>query len=350
MTVTNTVSKIILAEPRGFCAGVNRAIDIVNLALEQYGTPLYVRHEIVHNHHVVNDFKSRGVIFIEQLDEVPDNSVLIFSAHGTSPNVIEAAKNRGLRFVDAVCPLVTKVHLEIAKAIKLSKKVLYIGHRGHQEVLGAMGYAENNIDQGTKATVNQHLKPNQDIYLIDTIDDVMKLTDLLKDEELVVATQTTLSLFDTAAIVERLKESFTKIQFPKSDDICYATTNRQEAVTDLVRHCDRVLIIGSENSSNTLRLLELAQKELGNPAHAQLVPNPDEFILTEDLIGKRVGISSGASAPETLVQSLIAKLIGLDSYDFDAVSKAYQDQVIETLQIKEEKVNFPLPKELRIKP
>lgn len=313
MQTKTSISKIILAQPRGFCAGVNRAIEIVDIALELYGTPLYVRHEIVHNHHVVNDFKERGVIFVEALDEVPDGSRLIFSAHGTSPEVLERARARGLQFIDAVCPLVTKVHLEIDKAIKSGKKVIYIGHKGHQEVLGAMGYARDD----------------QDILLVETEDDVEALLPSLRDTPLVVATQTTLSLDDTAKVVAKLKSSFTNIEFPKSDDICYATQNRQDAVKELAKVADYILIIGSKNSSNTLRLLELARK-LGK--QAELVPNPDEFEAGSELNGKVVGISSGASAPEFLVETLVSKL-GAER--------------VETLAYKEEHVEFPLPPELR---
>lgn len=304
-------TKIILAQPRGFCAGVNRAIEIVDIALKLYGTPLYVRHEIVHNHHVVNDFKNRGVIFVENLEEVPDAARLVFSAHGTSPHVIEAAQRRGLQFIDAVCPLVIKVHVEIAQAIKQGRKVIYIGHRGHQEVLGAMGYGSD-----------------KDIYLVESVNDVRDLASELASESLIVATQTTLSIDDTALVVEELKKTFQNIQFPKSDDICYATQNRQDAVKELVALCDYVLIIGSNNSSNTLRLLELARK-LGKPA--DLVPDPETFVPSIDLAGKVIGISSGASAPEFLVDTLINKL---------------SNPPVEILNFKEEHVLFPLPKGL----
>ncbi len=333
MLTQTTISKIVLAQPRGFCAGVNRAIEIVDIALRLYGTPLYVRHEIVHNHHVVNDFKNRGVIFVETLDEVPDAARLIFSAHGTSPEVLERARRRGLQFIDAVCPLVTKVHIEIDKAIKSGKKVIYIGHRGHQEVLGAMGYAHHNLDKGNKETFRDNLKPSQDIYLVETVNDVEALIPLLKHEALVVATQTTLSLDDTAQVVNKLKTSFTNIEFPKSDDICYATQNRQDAVKELVKVADHILIIGSQNSSNTLRLLELAEK-LGKPA--ELVPNPDEFQLRPEFHGKVIGISSGASAPEFLVETLVKKLNDNQSLDN-----------VEILNFKEEHIEFPLPRELR---
>lgn len=320
------IKKIILAEPRGFCAGVNRAIDIVDLALAKYGSPLYVRHEIVHNHHVVNDFKNKGVVFVENLDEVPNDATVIFSAHGTSPAIIQKAKDRGLQFVDAVCPLVTKVHLEIQKAIKSGKKVIYIGHRGHQEVLGAMGYAERNTDDGSKNFASSDQQ--QDIYLVESVEDVAALKNHLQEHALVVATQTTLSLDDTAQIVQALKNTFSDIEFPRSDDICYATQNRQDAVKELVRGVDHVLIIGSTNSSNTLRLLELAQK---SGVTAELVPDPASYEPSPELEQKRIGISSGASAPENLVQTLISKL-GCEQ--------------IETLKFKEENITFPLPAQL----
>jgi 4-hydroxy-3-methylbut-2-en-1-yl diphosphate reductase len=336
------VKKIILAQPRGFCAGVNRAIDIVDIALELYDPPIYVRHEIVHNHHVVKDFVDRGVIFIEDLDEVPDNAKLIFSAHGTSPDTLAKAKARGLEFIDAVCPLVTKVHIEIRKALKLKQKVIYIGHRGHQEVLGAMGYSETKIDMGQK-TDDLKFDPKQDIYLVESVQDVIKLKEVIGDQEAIVATQTTLSLNDTQLIIEKLKELFPRLHLPKSEDICYATTNRQDAVKELVKEVDYVLIIGSNNSSNTLRLLELA-KNLGK--EAELVPDPDEFIVDERLYGKRIGISSGASAPEFLVDTLISKLFNDPSFEYSRGSdKKYENQ-IEILNFKEEKVSFPLPKEL----
>ncbi len=301
------VNKIILAKPRGFCAGVNRAIDIVDLALEKFGAPLYVRHEIVHNHHVVNDFKNRGVVFVEVLEDVPDNSCVIFSAHGTDPAVIEAAKARGLKFIDAVCPLVTKVHNEIERAVKTGKAVVYIGHKGHQEVIGAMGYAP------------------KDFHLVEKVEDVVKLPQELDTKDLTVCTQTTLSVDDTAMIVRALKERFAQIEFPKAEDICYATQNRQDAVNELVKVVDHVLIIGSQNSSNTLRLLELALK---SNVSAELVPDPDDYKVSEALEGKIIGISSGASAPESLVMTLVNKLGSSE---------------VETLNFKEEKIVFPMP-------
>lgn len=350
MKTKNPITKVILAQPRGFCAGVNRAIEIVDIALDMYEPPIYVRHEIVHNHHVVQDFKDRGVVFIESLDEVPDNSKLIFSAHGTSPEVIEKAKARGLEFIDAVCPLVTKVHMEIKAAIKKDFKVIYIGHRGHQEVLGAIGYAQNQKDDGTKAAYSEQFNPDQDIFLVETVEEVEKLKAAIGDTEAIVATQTTLSLNDTAKVIEALKDSFPKLHLPKSEDICYATTNRQDAVKELAKETDYILIIGSENSSNTLRLLELAAT-LG--VEAQLVPDPDEFDLNplRDFACKqtknlRVGISSGASAPEFLVDSLIARLLDDPDFQYAKGSDAKHEDKIEVLKFKEEKVTFPLPKEL----
>ena len=316
--------QIILASPRGFCAGVDRAIDIVDRALEVYGAPVHVRHEIVHNHHVVNDFKNRGVIFIEDLNEVPDNAKLIFSAHGTDPAVIEAARARGIFFIDAVCPLVTKVHKEIAKAVKQSKKIIYIGHKGHQEVVGAMGYAKN------------------DIYLVEDKEDILRL-DLANDTDLVVCTQTTLSVDDTAEIIEALKDRFTNIAFPKADDICYATQNRQDAVKELIKYCDHILVIGSKNSSNTLRLVELVKKA---GKRINLVSDPESFDIDKelgDLSELTVGISSGASAPEKLIDILIGKIINDSEYihsEDNMSSKYYQNGLIKTLEVVEEKLNF----------
>ncbi len=319
--------QIILASPRGFCAGVDRAIDIVDKALEIYGAPIHVRHEIVHNHHVVNDFKDRGVMFIEKLSEVPDNAKLIFSAHGTDPAVIQAARERGIFFIDAVCPLVTKVHKEIHKAVKQNKNIVYIGHKGHQEVIGAMGYAKDNI------------------YLVEDSLDVGNLN-LERDSDVVVCTQTTLSVDDTSEITTSLKEKFTNIQFPKADDICYATQNRQDAVKELIQHCDHILIIGSNNSSNTLRLVELAEKA---NKKVNLVSDPDSFNVLEemgDISDITIGISSGASAPEKLIDVLIRKLVSDPNYthsEDDGSSEYYTCNLIKTLEVIEEKTRFPLP-------
>ena len=286
--------QIILASPRGFCAGVDRAIEIVDKALDIYDAPIYVRHEIVHNHHVVNDFKNRGVIFIEDLNEVPDSAKLIFSAHGTDPAVIESARARGIFFIDAVCPLVTKVHKEIKKAVDNNKKIIYIGHKGHQEVVGAMGYARDEI------------------HLVESASDLNSLA-LNPETALVVCTQTTLSVDDTAEIINAIKSKFSNVEFPKADDICYATQNRQDAVKELINKCDHILIIGSNNSSNTLRLVELVDKA-----------------------GKAV--SSGASAPEKLIEQLKSKLIGTSDYK--------TSELIQTLEVIEEKTHFPLPEPL----
>lgn len=326
--------KIILANPRGFCAGVDRAIEIVDIALKLYPKPIYVRHEIVHNHHVVNDFKARGVIFVEDLNEVPAAAKLVFSAHGTDPATIEEAKARGISFIDAVCPLVTKVHKEILKAVSLNKKIIYIGHRGHQEVIGAMGHAKENI------------------FLVEDLLDVEELKKTLRqDEELILATQTTLSLDDTHNIIEALKNYFSNIEFPKADDICYATQNRQDAVKELIKHCDHLLVIGSKNSSNTLRLVELAQK---HSISADLVPDPDSFDPVRQIPNmekKIIGISSGASAPEWLIDTLISRLLNDPLYhnseDFQG-STYRQDSLIEVLSIEEEKTHFKLPPELQL--
>lgn len=338
------INKIVLAEPRGFCAGVNRAIAIVNEVLEICGAPIYVRHEIVHNHHVVNDFKARGVIFVEDLAEVPDNAVLVFSAHGTAPDLIEAAKARSLKFIDAVCPLVTKVHLEILKAIKNQKKVFYIGHRGHQEVLGAMGYAQNNLDNGSKQTNAQKYNQDQDIYLIETAEDVVELRKVLGEFAIVVATQTTLSVDDTKNIMSKITEEFANVDLPKTDDICYATQNRQDAVKELAKQVDYILIIGSLTSSNTLRLVELA-KNLGK--EVELVPDPEDFVLSEKHYAKTIGISSGASAPEFLVDILIAKLLSDEEFQYSKTTTNKYADHIEVLKFKEETVAFPLPETLR---
>jgi 4-hydroxy-3-methylbut-2-enyl diphosphate reductase len=313
--------KIILASPRGFCAGVDRAIEIVNIALNLYDLPIYVRHEIVHNHHVVNDFINRGVIFVEDISEVPPNSVLILSAHGTDPQVIaEAEARKNLTILDAVCPLVTKVHREIAKAMQENKLVVYIGHKGHQEVVGALGHAQR-----------------EKIFLIEEVQDIDKHASKLTDQELVLCTQTTLSLNDTSKIITALKERFPQISLPKADDICYATQNRQDAVAELSKLCDLILIIGSRNSSNTLRLVELA-KELSTPV--ELVSDPDKFNLIQLHHKKIIGISSGASAPELLVDQLIGKL--LENYR-ESVADLKSMKILEDLTLKDENISFRLP-------
>lgn len=321
------VKKIVLAEPRGFCAGVNRAIEIVNLAFEKIGPPIFVRHEIVHNHHVVNDLKNRGVVFVESLDEVPDDGIVIFSAHGTAPNIIKQAEQRGLKFIDAVCPLVTKVHIEIIKALKENKKVIYIGHRGHQEVLGAMGHSDQNI------------------FLVENKNDVINLSKIIKNHKVIVATQTTLSVDDTQEIVQTILDLFPEVGLPNSEDICYATQNRQDAVRELVKEADHILIIGSENSSNTLRLVELSKK-LG--CQTSLISDPENFELNQNFRNKTIGISSGASAPEFLVDKLISKLLDDETFIYSRDASTRYQEKIKILEFKKEKVFFPLPKELNL--
>ena len=299
------VKKIVLASLRGFCAGVIRAIDIVDLALEKLGSPIYVRHEIVHNEHVKKDFESRGAIFVDELNEVPDGNCVILSAHGSEVRVFEEAKSRNLAIVDATCPLVIKVHMEMISAWKKGYKVVYIGHKGHQEVVGAMS----------------HL-PENSCYLVGSIEDVKLLPDNLS--KIFVATQTTLSIDDTKAIIETLKKKFKEVSVPPAQDICYATQNRQDAVKELAKVTDYILIIGSKNSSNSCRLVEVA-KAMGT--EAELVPDPYSYEVPKKLFGKTVGVSSGASAPEALVETLIKKLAA----------------PVEVLKLKEENVNFKLP-------
>ena len=299
------VKKIVLASLRGFCAGVIRAIDIVDLALEKLGSPIYVRHEIVHNEHVKKDFESRGVIFVDELDEVPDGNCVVLSAHGSETRVYKEAKNRNLAIIDATCPLVIKVHLEMINAWKKGYKAIYIGHKGHQEVIGAM----SNL-------------PNNSCFLVGSVSDVEKLQDNLG--KVFVATQTTLSVDDTKEIIQAITNKFKEVLLPGAQDICYATQNRQDAVKELAKVSDHILIIGSKNSSNSCRLVEVA-KHAGTPA--ELVPNPYTYKVPEELNGKVVGVSSGASAPEILVETLLNKL----------------NAPVEVLKFKEENVNFKLP-------
>ena len=299
------VKKVVLASLRGFCAGVIRAIDIVNLALEKLGPTIYVRHEIVHNEHIKKDFESRGVIFVDELSEVPDGNCVILSAHGSEVRVYEEAKKRNLAIVDATCPLVIKVHLEMINAWKKGYKIIYIGHKGHQEVIGAM----SNI-------------PLDSCFLVGSVEDVEKLP--TKIEKIFTATQTTLSVDDTKEIIEALKRKYKEVLVPSTQDICYATQNRQDAVKELAKASDYILIIGSKNSSNSCRLVEVA-KLAG--CEAELVPDPYTFEVTEKFFKKIVGVSSGASAPEVLVETLIKKL----------------NAPVEVLQLKEENVHFKLP-------
>jgi 4-hydroxy-3-methylbut-2-en-1-yl diphosphate reductase len=309
--------QIILANPRGFCAGVDRAITIVERALELFGAPVYVRHEVVHNRYVVNRLKELGAIFIEDISEVPDNTILIFSAHGVSKAIREEAKQRKLRVFDATCPLVTKVHMEVARSSYRGEEVILIGHAGHIEVDGTMG---------------QYNNPEGGIYLIESIDDVKKL--LVKNENnLCFTTQTTLSVDDTAQIIDALKKRFPHIRSPRKNDICYATTNRQQAVKQLSLRADIVLVVGSKNSSNSNRLAELARR---NSKQAYLIDFASD-IQKEWLINAHtIGVTAGASAPEILVQKVIEHLKSLGC-----------TSLIETDGILEN-ITFEIPKELRI--
>ena len=310
--------KIILANPRGFCAGVDRAISIVELALEIHGAPIYVRHEVVHNRFVVNGLRERGAIFVEELSEVPDGAIVIFSAHGVSQAVRQEAKERNLKVFDATCPLVTKVHMQVARANRKGTKAILIGHKGHPEVEGTMGQYSNQ-DGG--------------IYLIESVEDIARLP-LRKNDDLTFMTQTTLSLDDTAETISALKEKYPTIQGPHKNDICYATTNRQEAVRELAKQCDLVIVVGSKNSSNSNRLAELASR-MG--VKSKLIDDPNDIHADWFDDVQTIGVTAGASAPEELVQSVINR-IG----DFGATT-------IEELQGLEENMFFEVPKELRIK-
>ncbi len=310
--------RILLANPRGFCAGVDRAISIVERALELYGAPIYVRHEVVHNRYVVNDLRERGAIFIEEIAEVPDNAILIFSAHGVSQAIRQEARSRNLTMLfDATCPLVTKVHMEVARASRKGKEAILIGHAGHPEVEGTMG---------------QYNNPEGGMYLVESPEDVWKLT--VKDEEnLSFMTQTTLSVDDTSEVIDALNARFPKIIGPRKDDICYATTNRQEAVRDLAGQADLVLVVGSKNSSNSNRLAELAQR-VGKPSY--LIDSADD--INPDWLRDvdTIGLTAGASAPDVLVQQVISRLQELGA---DEISQ---------LEGREENIIFEVPKELRV--
>lgn len=326
----SVIKDIVLVKPRGFCAGVDRAIEIVELAIQIYKNDIYVRHEIVHNHHVVNNFKKQGVKFIEDINEVPENAILIFSAHGTSPQVIKIAQEKNIKFIDAVCPLVTKVHIEILSAMKLNKKILYIGHRDHQEVLSSMGYSTANYDIGCSKTKDEQFNSDQSIYLIENLKDVVELKQNIGDLPCTVLTQTTLSIDETEEIINEIKHHFSEVKLPNSGDICYATQNRQNAIKELAKVVDYILIIGSNNSSNTNRLVELA-RNLGTDC--DLVPDPSIFSLDKKYYGKTIGISAGASAPEFLVEELVLKLTNDESQ-------------VRTLHAITESVSFPIQEEL----
>ncbi|HMW19567.1 MAG TPA: 4-hydroxy-3-methylbut-2-enyl diphosphate reductase [Nitrosomonas sp.] len=311
--------KVLLANPRGFCAGVDRAIEIVERALNMHGAPIYVRHEVVHNRFVVEDLEKKGAVFVENLEEVPQESILIFSAHGVSHAVRREAAARKLKIFDATCPLVTKVHVEVAKMRKEGKEIVMIGHHGHPEVEGTMGQVEGN-DKG--------------MYLVETEDDVANLQ--VRDEKnLTYVTQTTLSVDDAARVIDALKKRFPAITGPKKDDICYATQNRQDAVKKMVRNCDLVIVVGSPNSSNSNRLCEVARNA---NVEAYMVDRAEQ--LQESwLIGKKcIGITAGASAPEILVQQVLARLKQIGS------NQTGQEVSVEELSGVVESVVFPLPK------
>ncbi|WP_294638038.1 4-hydroxy-3-methylbut-2-enyl diphosphate reductase [uncultured Aquabacterium sp.] len=312
MSPTPHVQDVLLAEPRGFCAGVDRAIEIVERALAQFGAPIYVRHEIVHNTYVVNDLKGKGAIFIEDLAEVPPGATLIFSAHGVSQEVRQEADRRGFSVFDATCPLVTKVHIEVAKLRREGYEFLMIGHKGHPEVEGTMG----QLDDG--------------IYLVEDIDDVARVH-VHNPEKLAVVTQTTLSVDDAAGILNAIKQRFPHIREPKQQDICYATQNRQDAIKIMAPQVDVVIVVGSPTSSNSNRLRELAER-LGTPAY--MVDCPEDLQSSWFEGRPRVGLTAGASAPDVLVQRVIGQLKALG-----AVS-------VRRMQGVEEHVRFPLPKGL----
>jgi 4-hydroxy-3-methylbut-2-enyl diphosphate reductase len=278
---------VLLANPRGFCAGVDRAIDIVERAINLFGAPIYVRHEVVHNRYVVNDLKQKGAIFVEELDQVPDDCTVIFSAHGVSKAVQNEAKRRGLHVFDATCPLVTKVHMEVTRYSRKGIETVLIGHRGHPEVEGTMG----QYDRSTGG----------DIYLVESPEDVKKLK-VINPELLRFVTQTTLSKDDTAVVIDTLRQTFPHIQGPLKEDICYATQNRQDAVKQLVETCDLILIVGSKNSSNSNRLCEIAQNK---NLESHLIDSADDIQLAWLENKKHIGLSAGASAPELLVQNVI---------------------------------------------
>ncbi|MAZ66905.1 MAG: 4-hydroxy-3-methylbut-2-enyl diphosphate reductase [Kangiellaceae bacterium] len=310
--------ELMLANPRGFCAGVDRAIDIVNRALDIFGAPVYVRHEVVHNRYVVDGLRDKGAIFVDELDEVPDDCIVIFSAHGVSQAVQSEAKRRGLKVFDATCPLVTKVHMEVSRASRQGAECVLIGHHGHPEVEGTMGQYDN-AEGG--------------MYLVETPQDVDNLLPVVKNpQNFSYVTQTTLSVDDTAEIIDRLRQVFSDIEGPKKDDICYATQNRQDAVKSLAEQCEVVLVVGSVNSSNSNRLRELAEKRA---AKAYLIDGAED-IRPEWFSGaKRVGITAGASAPEILVQNVVERLNSLGG------------QLPEEQQGIEENIVFVLPPDLR---
>jgi 4-hydroxy-3-methylbut-2-enyl diphosphate reductase len=310
--------QIHLANPRGFCAGVDRAITIVERALEIFSPPIYVRHEVVHNKFVVDGLRARGAVFVDELTEVPDNSIVIFSAHGVSQAVRSASKERGLKVFDATCPLVTKVHMEVMRASVKGTECILIGHQGHPEVEGTMGQYDN---------------PEGGIYLVESVKDVSALT-VKNTQQLYYCRQTTLSVDDTADVIDALRVKFPAIEGPRKDDICYATQNRQDSVRELAGDCDVLLVVGAQNSSNSNRLKELAEK-IGAQAH--LIADADciqKQWLTE---AKNVGVTAGASAPEVLVQGVVSRLMEWGA------TKAQERPG------RQENIEFAVPKELRVK-
>ena len=309
--------QILLANPRGFCAGVDRAIEIVERALTLFGAPVYVRHEVVHNKHVVNSLRDKGAVFVEELDEVPDDSTVIFSAHGVSKAVREEASRRSLRVFDAICPLVTKVHMEVGKYQDEEIECILIGHEGHPEVEGTIGqYRPKNGKGG--------------MYLVESVEDVLKL-EVKNPDQLAFVTQTTLSMDDTAEVIDALRKRFPNIDGPKKEDICYATQNRQDAVKKLVDKCDLILVVGSPNSSNSTRLMEISQKA-GVPAY--LIDDASEIKQAWVEDKENIGLTAGASAPEVLVEEVIAQL------------KEWGASMVEENPGITERVVFSLPKEL----
>ena len=310
---------IILANPRGFCAGVDRAIEIVKRALESLGAPIYVRHEVVHNRYVVDELKHRGAIFVEELDEVPDGATVIFSAHGVSQSVRSEAARRGLKVFDATCPLVTKVHLEVARQCRAGRDMVLVGHAGHPEVEGTMGQWNREVGSGA-------------IHLVEDLDDVATL-EVAQPGNLAYTTQTTLSVDDTRAIIEALKARFPAIQGPRNDDICYATQNRQDAVRELARQCDLVLVVGSPNSSNSNRLRELAERE---GVEAYLIDGAIEIDPRWVAGRHHIGVTAGASAPDVLVRGVVERLQQLGA------------QVVREIDGEPEDMVFALPRELRL--
>jgi len=288
--------EIILANPRGFCAGVDRAISIVNSALDLFDSRIYVRHEVVHNKFVVDGLKERGAIFVDELDEIPDDSIVIFSAHGVSKTVRNEAKNRGLKIFDATCPLVTKVHMEVSRASRKNVECILIGHVGHPEVEGTMGQYESN---------------EGGIYLVESTDDVAKLT-VKNPDKLYFCSQTTLSVDDTSDVIDALKAKFSKIEGPRKDDICYATQNRQDAVRSISSEVDLLLVVGAKNSSNSNRLREVAEK-LGTTAY--LIDTADNIDTNWLTSVKKIGVTAGASAPAILVDQVIERLKTLGGHD-----------------------------------